>query len=394
MSLFTTSLTTTFVQPIAHLTYYIGDTEDFFNPVASRPAEAHLHTISTANSPDGQFLGRNYEGFWAVTGDARDNNIALGVANNSSHNALLANTVNAGAGNDTITGNNGIDAIQGGYGNDLIYGMGGMDILFGGIGNDVIYGGYANDTLRDPSYWASGRDAADLGDFMFGGAGNDLLIGGTGSDFIDGGSGNDTASYFNSESGIWANLATGKATYGPFEDTLADFEDSFTDIENLIGSDHADWLAGNAGNNILYGLNGNDMLWGAGGSDSIVGGAGNDAIYGGAAADRLNGGTGNDRFEYMAATDSGPAAGTRDTIFFFEAGDRIDLSFVDANETAGMDQAFRLDTGGAFLPGEIQQQRIGTGILLTMNTDANASAEMSIWLGNRSAFVTAADFIL
>ena len=48
--------------------------------------------------------------------------------------------------------------------------------------------------------------------------------------------------------------------------------------ENIIGSDFADTITGDANNNILYGGLGNDILNGLGGNDLLIGGAGIDTI--------------------------------------------------------------------------------------------------------------------
>ena len=49
------------------------------------------------------------------------------------------NTINAGAGNDTVQGSRAADVIDGGTGNDTIYGGGGSDTITGGDGADVIH---------------------------------------------------------------------------------------------------------------------------------------------------------------------------------------------------------------------------------------------------------------
>lgn len=99
------------------------------------------------------------------------------------------NSINAGAGNDTVWAGYGTDTVQGGAGNDLILGWGvlaqsslyrdayardadGSDVLRGDAGNDTIRGGGGNDVLE-------------------GGIGNDVLEGGTGADTLTGGAGAD-----------------------------------------------------------------------------------------------------------------------------------------------------------------------------------------------------------
>ena len=62
-------------------------------------------------------------------------------------------------------------------------------------------------------------------------------------------------------------------------------------IENVRGSDSADFIAGNELANILYG---DQSATGVGGSDSISGGGGGDTIFGGAGADTIGGASGRD----------------------------------------------------------------------------------------------------
>jgi serralysin len=49
-------------------------------------------------------------------------------------------------------------------------------------------------------------------------------------------------------------------------------------IENLLGSQGTDLLAGDQLDNRIDGNGGNDMLWGAGGNDTLIGGAGADTF--------------------------------------------------------------------------------------------------------------------
>jgi Ca2+-binding RTX toxin-like protein len=131
----------------------------------------------------------------------------------------------------------------------------------GGGSSDVLQGTADDDILR-----GFGGD-----DQLLGGGGNDLLLGGAGDDSIEGGSGDDTASYAHAGSGVVVNLGL----VGP-QNTSGDGVDSLIDIENLIGSAHADTLIGNAGDNTLEGGAGDDILRGGDGNDLLVGGLGTD----------------------------------------------------------------------------------------------------------------------
>jgi Ca2+-binding RTX toxin-like protein len=129
-------------------------------------------------------------------------------------------------------------------------------------------------------------------DLIFGLSGDDYIVGGAGADALDGGPGSDTASYFTSSAGIIASLTAGAGVGGDAEG------DTYTNIENLAGSDYADALVGNDGSNSLYGLDGDDFLDGKGSDDLMNGGAGNDTLKGGGGADDLQGLQGIDTASY------------------------------------------------------------------------------------------------
>ncbi len=231
---------------------------------------------------------------------------------------------------DILGGNDVANNINGGIGS-------GADWLFGFLGNDVLNGGDGNDTLNGgtgfdfASYKVLGSAAinvslttpgANTGDAagdtytsieglkgtdfndtlegdgavnsLIGHQGNDTLTGGAGGDTINGGGGTDTASYATSGAGIFATQNFG------FLNTGDAAGDSFTSIENMLGSSFDDILGGNdVANNINGGSgSGADWLFGFAGDDTLVGGAGNDTLNGGAGADSLDGGTGIDFASY------------------------------------------------------------------------------------------------
>jgi Ca2+-binding RTX toxin-like protein len=117
------------------------------------------------------------------------------------------------------------------------------------------------------------------------------MVGGPGADSFDGGAGEDQVSYADETTGVTIDLGAGAASG-------AATGDSFTAVENLHGTGHADSLTGDASDNRLYGAGGNDTLNGAGGVDRIYGGSGDDTINGGTGNDWLVGGAGADTFVF------------------------------------------------------------------------------------------------
>jgi hypothetical protein len=98
------------------------------------------------------------------------------------------------------------------------------------------------------------------------------------------------------------------------------------DLANVItGNDLANALFGNGGSDWLFGLGGDDRLTGGDGVDYLTGGAGNDIFVAEIGATRV-------------ASKSGPIS--FDVITDFSAGDRIDVSSIDANALAAGDQDF------------------------------------------------------
>jgi Ca2+-binding RTX toxin-like protein len=136
-----------------------------------------------------------------------------------------------------IVGDDTSETLTGGGEADYINGAGGSDQIIGGGGNDTILGA----------------------------TGNDALDGGAGADIVNGGDGTDTASYSGSPAAVIVNLgATGNNTGDAAGDT-------YTSIENVLGSTSNDSLTGDADGNVIEG---------GAGSDTINGGAGNDTLNG------------------------------------------------------------------------------------------------------------------
>ncbi|UWR87835.1 calcium-binding protein [Phaeobacter inhibens] len=150
---------------------------------------------------------------------------------------------------DTLKADGGNNVIEAGSGNDMVYGHAGNDSVYGEEGNDTLYGDLADDTSVSGS------------DLLYGDAGDDVLHGGAGFDTLDGGEGHDRASYRYSTLGVIASLET--------DETKIDGGlETYTEIEGLIGSGHADYLYGDDDANTLEGLSGDDHLRGGKGADT------------------------------------------------------------------------------------------------------------------------------
>ena len=211
-----------------------------------------------------------------LTGDGLANSLSGLAGNDFISGGVGADTVEGGTGNDTLDGGAGSDVFSGGGGNDTasfsaavtaslvtgvaVDGSGGVDVLTGienltgSNFNDDLVGGAGVNLLLG----LDGDDTLDGGD------GNDTLDGGAGDDDLDGGEGVDTASFSGADGGVDASLLdeTASALVGNGG------TDTLRNIENLLGSDFADRLAGDANDNQLQGGAGNDLLDGAGGTDT------------------------------------------------------------------------------------------------------------------------------
>ena len=91
-------------------------------------------------------------------------------------------TIIGGDDDDTIRGGSGADEIDGGIDEDLIFGDSGIDTIDGGDGDDTIDGGFGGDSI----------DGGDGDDSIIGNSGDDTVTGGEGADSISTGAGQDS----------------------------------------------------------------------------------------------------------------------------------------------------------------------------------------------------------
>ena len=302
------------------------------------------------------------------------------------------------AGNDTATGGSGNDFVRGGTGNDNLSGDGGNDFIFGENGRDALRGGAQNDRLfggngADTILGEAGNDLLNGGtgrDLLLGGAGDDNLFGGAGIDTINGGAGNDVITLTDAldvvvgGSGIdtvrTASVSINLANTVGVERAVVFGQQDFRLLADSNGA-VANTLFGNAGDNVIAGFAGNDLLGGNAGDDRLIGGPGNDVLIGGFGRDLLEGGGGRDQFRYDAVGDSRPGA-TRDVIVGFQNGDRINLALLDADVRAGGNQAFTSVGSAGFTGagGEVRYKVAGESTFVQVDITGNRSPDLEILL--------------
>jgi Ca2+-binding RTX toxin-like protein len=177
----------------------------------------------------------------------------------------------------SVNSANGVDTIDltlsGGYDVSYIDGRGGADNVTGGAAGDIFIGGTGNgaDTLTG----AAGNDlliGGDGNDTLSGGAGNDVLRGGLGNnDSMDGGAGSEDMLDF-SDGSLAVNFtlvqSSGSTSITNGTGGLGN-NDTYANMEGVIGTGLGDTITGSSGNDIIRGGAGNDTLNGAGGADLI-----------------------------------------------------------------------------------------------------------------------------
>ena len=150
----------------------------------------------------------------------------------------------AATGDDTLIGNGGADRLDGGDGTDTAdYSASTEAVQISLDGTAGTGGDAAGDTLSNienliGSAYGDTLTGDSENNTLTGGAGSDTLIGNGGADTLDGGDGSDTASYANAEAAVTVYLD------GSDEGSGDAAGDVYVDIENLIGSAHADTLFG------------------------------------------------------------------------------------------------------------------------------------------------------
>ncbi|SFE08600.1 Ca2+-binding protein, RTX toxin-related [Roseivivax sediminis] len=226
-----------------------GDGDDLIN--AGKPVtEGAIDTdvVPVGDLPEGSPFTQEDDPFngFDEDDDPEDDRDSVegGAGNDTIFTGDDRDTINGGTGDDVLDAGVDDDLVYGGDGNNLITDPQGADTVYGGAGDDTILVG--TDTYTDvptedypaPLGFEGDPNTDDGRDLVFGGDGNDVIQTGDDADTIDGGAGDDTI-------------------------------DAGIDDDEVTGGDGADSIVGGQG------------------SDTIDGGAGSDTIEAGADADRI-----------------------------------------------------------------------------------------------------------
>jgi Ca2+-binding RTX toxin-like protein len=247
---------------------------------------------------------------------------------NASGDASTTNTVDTGAGNDTVYGGNGADVVTGHSDaaadpatKDVFYGGPGNDILMGANGKDELFGGQDDDYLiAEPSTVGPPGSTSDV----LGSAQlvthtpstktpqEKILVGGGGHDRIYGGDGN--AHIYGDHRDF--TCSTGHTQADPSSDPPSE--------ANVGADDTSDLILGGEGVDDVNAGGGNDTVQAYGGDDYLCGSAGNDTMDAGAGTDKAWGGTGNDVVYGSYGVDHVYGNGDDDTLYGGDANDVIE----------------------------------------------------------------------
>ena len=155
---------------------------------------------------------------------------------------------------------------------------------------------------------------------------------------------------------------------------------------NSLGADESLTFDGSAE------LDGSFRIFGGAGNDVALGGAQADRLYGGLGADRHDGGAGADLYIYRSVLES--RAGSADSLTF-AAGDRIDLSFIDADPASQANDSFAFIGEAAFsgTAGELRVAGSGGAWTIEADQDGDGLADLIIEVASPQPLI-ASDFLL
>ena len=292
--------------------------------------------------------------------------------------AAGGSTVYAGGGDDTVRSSAstiGVDTFDGGAGGgdgiDYTLALSGVIVSLaitaaqntGGAGTDILTG---FETLIGSFYNDVLTGSAGL-DTINGYYGDDLLEGGSGNDSLRGDVGIDTASYASAGAAVTVSLNITAA-----QNTGGAGIDKLDTIENLTGSIYGDTLGGNASANRLSGGRGGDVLTGLGGADVFV---------------------------FTSTLDSNASGYDRITDFSRTAGDKVDLSAIDAiTSNFVRNDAFTWIGDAEFsgVAGQLREVSVrgGGGWWIYGDTNGDKTADLTIYVSGSTPLLPNSDIVL
>ena len=224
---------------------------------------------------------------------------------------------------DNVAAN--VENVEAGGGNDVITGNAAANRLDGGGGDDRIDGGAGDDTLA-------------------GGAGADTLVSAAGADALLGGAGTDLADYGGRTVPVNVSLD------GLANDGAAGEAGSASDVENVNGGAANDTLTGSDAANVLDGGGGRDVIDGGAGDDTLLGGADDDKLWGGGGNDVFGGGAGGyDEVSFLGKTTGGITVTLDDRAGDGVAGESDNVQS-DIEVVVGTDYDDAIDATGMSVP--------------------------------------------
>ena len=203
-----------------------------------------------------------------------------------------ANSILAGAGNDTLIG---------GRGNDTLAGGKGADIFIYTEGNDVITDWAADDKISLTAELSQTTlNGSDVVFKIFDGS---LTVkNGKGKTInIVTPEGKQYSKVVGGDTLTLTNAAASPVTIGGTIDVID--ASTRTKATDITANEISNSINGGSKADTIYGGKGNDSIFGNAGNDKLYGDAGNDKLYGGKGNDTLAGGAGADIFIYNAGND-------------------------------------------------------------------------------------------
>ena len=284
----------------------------------------------------------------AILGGAGTDTVNLSAVSTTLNVTLLADDTTI---SDELTGNsvtaNAIEQVITGAGDDHFRREAVATSVVhvdAGLGNDTLTG------LNASTLWRlTADDTVEVDDVVFTSMEN--LVGGTSNDTfafapdtvlsgtISGGTGIDSLDYTALSAAVVVDLATGRAS-GVASGLSGG-------VENVYGGGGADVLTGDMQNNVLIGGADADVLTGMGGDDMIKGESGDDVLEGSAGNDSIEGGAGNDRYVFAGGALGHDTLIESDNSVENDPHDLLDFSrFID-NVAISLDSAIEVQTVSA-----------------------------------------------